>query len=606
MPVDLGTQTRDLFSGVDVRQLPIDMTEIMTLAESLPAADLAAFSEVAPAKPIQRRWWRNATAAAAAVAAVLLLVGGVAWLSRTVESTDPADQPPTTLAFSIPVPAPESLNRAQMEHQAEFLSAFQNLGFLGGGGCSGRDPGPYECDGAVYPPTLGGPVDFAFTVADQDSGGRDPGEVSGPDGMQQSSLYADAVREVAEDGLAGLYVWALATYPDDTRRLCQSGFTGDNEHIAWNPGYITGYECGAHLAGLLVQFSPTEALPAQQLPSSETGIWFPVPGALNGSDSETWDDTVFDLADTPFGIVGTSGQGLWISQDGIVWEPFARDSIQFVGGVSLARVAASDLGVVAVEPAGGSQAWHSADGTDWVEVQIPGFPQGVSARIAATDEAFVVAADGRIWRSTNGIDWVETVVDADVFNSGLASIGTLEATPFGFVAGGSEQPFPNLPSDTTNPRRNAIWHSDDGLSWTRATDLPGELRPTDEWINDVAGSELGVVAVTQSGAIWFSPDALNWTEVLPAPSRVSSFEHAVGASSTGFLIVSDDWSDGIEAQVSASVDGANWEVVGYVTPEGKYPAGDESGLIMREVIPLGNGFLIATEGGTSPVHIYKP
>jgi len=600
MPIDLPTQTRDLFSGVDVRQEPIDLAEIMTLAESLPAAEPALFGEVAPAMSVQRRWSRNATAVVAAFAAVLLLVGGVAWLSRTGVSNAPADQPPTTQASTIPVPAPESMNRQQMEHQAEFLSAFQNLGFLGGGGCSGSDPGPYECEGAVYSPTLGGPVDFAFTVTDQDAGGRDPGEVSGPDDMQQSSLYAAAVRDVAENGLAGLYVWALATYPDDTQRLCQNGFTGNEEYVAWNPGYVTSYECGAHLAGLLIEFNPAEAPPAQQLPPSETGVWYPVPGALEAADSEGFDDTLFDVADTPYGIVGTSGRGLWISQDGIAWEPYARDSIEFAsGGESFARVAASDLGVLVVEPVAGSQAWYSADGTEWVEVQIPGFPQAVSARIAATDEAFVVAADGRIWRSTNGIEWVESVVDADVFNSGIANMNTLEATPFGFVAGGSERSFPN--------RLSAIWYSDDGLSWARATDLPGEPRPMDESVYDLAGSELGVVAVTSSGAIWFSPDAVDWTEVLTARSTRDFTDSTVGASSTGFVVASDDWIGGVlEPQVLSSVDGTTWVVAGYVTPEGEYPATDEFGVLMREAIPLGDGFLIVTEGRTSPVHIYKP
>jgi hypothetical protein len=359
--------------------------------------------------------------------------------------------------------------------------------------------------------------------------------------------------------------------------------------------------------------SPAEAPPAQQLLSSETGVWYPVTGALEAADSEGFDDILFDVADTPYGIIGTSGQGLWVSQDGIVWEAYARDSIQFVGGVSFARVAASDLGVLVVEPAGGSQAWHSADGIEWVEVQIPGFPQGVSARIAATDEAFVVAADGRIWRSTNGIEWVETVVDADVFNSGIASIRTLEATPFGFVAGGGERSFPDG-SFTPNRGRNAIWHSDDGLSWARATDLPGEPRPMDESVYDLAGSELGVVAVTSSGAIWFSPDAVDWTEVLTARRNVRWVDSAVGASSTGFVVASGySGRSGMEAQVLTSVDGTTWVIAGYVTPEGEYPATqypgtDESGEIMREAIPLGNGFLIVGESGgpTSPVRIYKP
>jgi hypothetical protein len=141
----------------------------------------------------------------------------------------------------------------------------------------------------------------------------------------------------------------------------------------------------------------------------------------------------------------------------------------------------------------------------------------------------------------------------------------------------------------------------------RATDKPGEPRPEDESVYDLAGSELGVVAVATSGAIWFSPDALDWTEVLPARTNVDWVDSAVGASSTGFVVASDDWGgSGMEAQVLASVDGTTWVIAGYVTPQGEYTATDEFGVLMREAIPLGNGFLIATENGTSPVHIYKP
>lgn len=61
------------------------------------------------------------------------------------------------------------------------------------------------------------------------------------------------------------------------------------------------------------------------------------------------------------------------------------------------------------------------------------------------------------------------------------------------------------------------------------------------------------------------------------------------------------------ALVLATVDGTTWVVVGYMTPGGKYPATQDGvGMIMREAMPLGNGFLIVTEGGPSPVHIYEP
>jgi hypothetical protein len=615
MPVDLSTQTRDLFTRIDERQEPIGLTEITALAQTTtdtPPTPVVAGVDVdstAGSHPVVKRsWWRNVGVAAAAAAVVLLVVGGVAWLSRSVATDDPADQSTTTTAATtttstaLNILIPESLTRPQMEHQVEFLEPFRELGYLAGGGCAGNDPGPYECDVTVYSPTLGGPTTLEFTVTDQDPGGRDPGEVSGPDDMQQSSMYGAAVREVAEDGLGALYLWALESNPEETEAQCQVGFTGDDNNLAWSPGYITDYACGQHLAGLLDVFAPDEALPALELAASaEPGVWYPVVDPLDGADAERWDHVLFDLATTPYGFIGTSGQGLWISQDGLKWEQYARDMIEFgPGGESFARIASSSLGILVIEPITDPEAWFTSNRTTWRSVEIEDLLQeGQSVRIAANEDTFVVESRGQIWTSANGIDWVEVNVGPAAAECGFY---TLEATPFGFIAGGS--------NGAGDQRRPVVCTSVDGIEWTKPAELE-KIRAAGDSIVDVAGSDLGVVAAGISGAAWYSPDGATWTQVLPPQTRTRGGEGAVGASDLGFIIALDDWLDDTDALVLESRDGISWSPVTYLNSDdplvGRFPAiAGDLGMIMREVVPYRDGFLIATESTPSPVHIYEP
>jgi hypothetical protein len=449
---------------------------------------------------------------------------------------------------------------------------------------------------------LGGPVELHFTVTEQDSGGRDPGEESGPDDMQLGSIYGAAVREVAESGLSALYLWALETNPVETEDRCRVGFTGDDNNLAWSPGYVADFACGQHLASLLDVFSPDEVLPTFELaPSTEPGVWYPVVDALDGADTQRWDHVLFDLADTPYGFIGTSGQGLWISQDGLNWEQHARDMIEFgPGGESFARIASSSLGILVIEPITDPEAWFTSNGTTWRSVEIEDLLQeGQSVRIAANEDTFVVESRGQIWTSANGIDWVEVNVDPALAQCGFY---TLEATPFGFIAGGS--------NGAGDQRRPVVCTSVDGIEWTKPAELE-KTRPAGDSIVDVAGSDLGIVAAGISGATWYSPDGATWTQVLPPQTRTRGGEGAVGASNLGFIIAFDDWTDATDAMLLESRDGISWSPVTYLKDDdplaGRYPqiAGDLS-MIMREIVPHGDRFLIVTEGGSSRVHIYEP
>jgi len=61
-------------------------------------------------------------------------------------------------------------------------------------------------------------------------------------------------RQLIEPILADLYNWALNTYPQDTETACGVGFTGDDQAIAWDPGYRADIPCGEHLINHLTEF----------------------------------------------------------------------------------------------------------------------------------------------------------------------------------------------------------------------------------------------------------------------------------------------------------------------------------------------------------------
>jgi hypothetical protein len=325
----------------------------------------------------------------------------------------------------------------------------------------------------------------------------------------------------------------------------------------------------------------------------------------------------WDVAHTPFGIIALDSDGLLISEDGASWERLAPDIDVSEGGI--VAFASSDLGTLAV---GTETAWFTQDGQTWTEVDFP--PDGPEwrcrPRAAASSDGFVVAICSQLWVSADGYDWQEAPNAADR----PTERSEIESTPFGFVAGGQVK------------GKEMLWTSLDGIDWTPWDQVMdpnrvGSVDPSDSVfrISDVAGSGLGIVAVSTSGETWYSEDGVEWHHsTLPDIEIVPNFNFVVGASESGFLIatarnnrelineasVTDRGAAPAYEHVPSawfSTDGLAWTSVRYETAY-------ESGHVvfsLQEVIPRGTGFLIVGEpeqddtrnlGDAGPVWIYEP
>jgi hypothetical protein len=423
MPVDLSTQTRDLFTRIDERQEPIALNEITALAQTAtdtsPTPVRDDVDEAATSHPlVKRSWWRNAGVAAAAAAVVMLVVGGVAWLSRSVETEDPADQSTTTTATTtttIVDAAPVKLTLHQHDTQLAFAASFGSVG-----ACEGS--GPWQCEGHFDVALFDGPRTVFVTVTETDDEYPDlPGHEQG------SLLLCVATRDLLEAEVGLLYEWALINHRDATEQSCGVGFLGDDDHVAWLPGYRTSQECGTHLRALIAEYRPEETAnrfgPVILEPATGVGSWGPVEDALRLGDSGLAIDPddicsdFFAVASTPYGLIASSCDGLWISIDeGHSWEPFVRDQVVFQPASSFSRVAHSPTGTLVIntntnEP----NAWFSSDGVTWTPTEpLPtepnrpisirglrpvadGFLGGTSSPAQGVDPVVFHTVDGTVW-----------------------------------------------------------------------------------------------------------------------------------------------------------------------------------------------------------------
>jgi hypothetical protein len=575
MPVDLSTQTRDLFTRIDERQEPIGLTEITTLAQtraeaSRPAAVGA--DEIAGSHPVVKRsWWRNVAVAAAAAAVVLLVVGGVAWLSRSVETEDPADQSTTTTVpttTTIVDAAPAELTLEQHNSQLEFAAAFGGVG-----ACEGS--GPWQCEGHFDVALFDGPRTVFVTVTETDDEYSDiPGD------EQETLLLSVATRDLLEAEVGLLYEWALVNHPDATEQLCGVGFQGDDDYAAWPPGYRANGECGMHLRALIAEYRPEETAnrfgPVVLEPATGVGSWGPVEDALRLGDSgldinpNNIQRDFFAVASTPYGLVATSTDGLWISVDGgLIWEPFVRDQVAFQPKSSFARVAHSPTGTLVINtvvdsPNPQGSAWFSTDGVTWTPTgPLPTeYPEPIF-RLRHVASGFLgstqATAQGEpaLFHTVDGTVWVPIPSDGPDI-----PIWSIVETPFGYfgaVATGDTQ---------------SVWWSPDGLDWQRevlAIDSPGQVQ--------IAGSSLGVVVLSQEArerqfdpapewTMWYSSDGVEFVEVEDPgfTDRLTFHWAGLTALKDGFFVVAE--LAGAQPNIDPSIqtgwysdDGTNWHLV---------------------------------------------
>lgn len=166
----------------------------------------------------------------------------------------------------------------------------------------------------------------------------------------------------------------------------------------------------------------------------------------------------------------------------------------------------------------------------------------------------------------------------------------------GLVAGGA------FHSAEVEGNDAAVWTSTDGRGWQRVVDDAGVFGDaesgagSDQYITDLAGGSLGVVAVgtdgllfEHDGAVWVSPDGLVW-ERLADDSDVfggegDQFMHAVVQTDGAAVVVGESAG---EAAVWVSADGREWtrgEVNDASVGAGLEPTA------MRDVAAAGDGLV---------------
>jgi hypothetical protein len=349
------------------------------------------------------------------------------------------------------------------------------------------------------------------------------------------------------------------------------------------------------------------------IPTVAVGSWYRVPISQLGVANSA---VFWDVASTPFGIIASDGHGPLISEDGTSWQPLTPDPDILQG--EIVAFASSDLGTLAV---GTATAWFTRDGKTWTEINFPpdGPEWGYRPFVAASSDEFVIAIASQLWVSADGHDWVEITEDGDR----PTKFSEIESTPFGFVAVGQAE------------FREMLWTSSDGIQWTRWDQVIDLSRvrtsgrsPSDFRITDVAGSRLGIAAVSTSGETWYSKDGIEWHQSTLPDIEPFNYNYVAGASESGFLIatasnnrelinpaaVTDRGAAPVYKDIPSawfSTDGLTWTSVPYETT---YESGHPPHFL-QEVIPRGSGFLIVGEpaqsdslnlGDASPVWIYEP
>lgn len=230
---------------------------------------------------------------------------------------------------------------------------------------------------------------------------------------------------------------------------------------------------------------------------------------------------------------------VWTSPDGIAWDRSPANPDVFGESGAMLDVVRTEHGLVA---AGGfyttrddvelfqPSVWLSPDGIQWERVWQGEAYDYTTASAITGFQALATSADGRvvgvgtavndegefvgaIWTSTDGRTWERIDQNSEAFASGTdsdVSILDVASGPGGFVAVGSD-----------GGTDVAIWHSPDGLSWTRANtdnqpfEYIGTLSAVDAlgtgWV--IAGPHGFFGGTGGTVTLWTSPDGLTWDRV---------------------------------------------------------------------------------------------
>lgn len=259
------------------------------------------------------------------------------------------------------------------------------------------------------------------------------------------------------------------------------------------------------------------------------------------------------VGDESIAAVGSAGldASVWTSGDGRTWERIALPTFHAETQIRMTSVAAWRGGFVAAGYIGSlvgpirAAFWISEDGRDWRRVaDSPGFADARVAGLTATaDGAELIAVGARgdakaatgaaAWRSPDGETWQRAADSASLDGSVMHS-----------VAGGPDR-LVAVGSDVASTRA-ITWESADGSAWTQAPDdasldnfgLKIEMRDV-SWAGAgfLAGGHYLFGTQFPSAAIWTSDDGRRWVRATAVPDFGQGRIQGVSAGGPGLVAV---------------------------------------------------------------------
>ena len=173
------------------------------------------------------------------------------------------------------------------------------------------------------------------------------------------------------------------------------------------------------------------------------------------------------------------------------------------------------------------------------------------------------------WTSADGGTWTALPVGT------LGSASSVEGAPCGAGVIVATQA-----ADATT----TVWHSTDGATWTSSS-APDLLFGGD----NLAGNQLGAVAIVAPGSVAFTTDGLTWSTV-PLPGGPNAKVTGVAVSNGRFVAVGNDGAATISPVAWSSEDGLHWT-------RATVPSHRNDGF--RSIAGAGGGLVAITRGPRS-------
>jgi Kelch motif len=277
-------------------------------------------------------------------------------------------------------------------------------------------------------------------------------------------------------------------------------------------------------------------------------------------------------------LASPSGSGtndVWNSADGVTWTQVTA-SAQFAPRYEHSSFAANGKlwvygGETIVNGVMGhslGDAWSTTDGMNWTQENVGGPVRG--GLMGTVQEAGKVTLLGggqvafanTVWQSTDGANWSERSPYAQFsprHTRGVEFKGQM------WIAGGAA-----IDGSTTNFDTNEVWHSSDGLNWTRAVPNGATFSPRtgnafvvfnnrlwviggwQDKINNVDGSEVYL------NDVWSSADGANWRQEKASAEFSARVAPGVSVFAGKLWVIGGLAASGEVNDVWSSTDGVSW------------------------------------------------